>query len=140
MAVVDSNVVTGWRLSSDQYHDRAKPIVEGIRDGRLPRVRVPLQFTQEILKHVQNDATWGDAKNTLDWLLQRGQFTLDQPTESDIENGRAIFRMRQGFEYPDALTAAYMRRQGIEYIYSFDEKFDRLNGITRLNADVDPFP
>jgi len=48
--------------------------------------------------------------------------------------------MRQGFEYPDALTTAYMRRQGIEYIYSFDKKFDRLNGITRLNADVDPFP
>ncbi|MUV91104.1 PIN domain-containing protein [Halapricum sp. CBA1109] len=115
-------------------------MVEGITEGRLPRARIPLPFVQEILKHVQNSADWAASKETLDWLLQRKPITLDQPSESDVENGRAIFRMKPGFEYPDAMTVAYMRRQGIEYIYSFDEKFDRLNGITRLNGDVDPYP
>jgi predicted nucleic acid-binding protein len=36
-ALVDSNVLFAFRNSDDQYHDRARAIVEGIDEGELPR-------------------------------------------------------------------------------------------------------
>ncbi len=34
---------------------------------------------------------------------------------------------------------AYMRRTGLEYVYSFDDDFARFDGITRLATPTDPF-
>jgi predicted nucleic acid-binding protein len=39
----------------------------------------------------------------------------------------------------DTITVAYMQRQGLEYIYSFDDDFDEFDGIIRLNSDENPF-
>jgi hypothetical protein len=33
-----------------------------------------------------------------------------------------------------------MRRTGIEYLYSFDDDFDALGWITRLDTADNPFP
>jgi predicted nucleic acid-binding protein len=41
--------------------------------------------------------------------------------------------------FGDAMQAAYMRSEDIEYIYSFDDDYDRVAGIERLNAPVNPF-
>jgi predicted nucleic acid-binding protein len=32
-----------------------------------------------------------------------------------------------------------MRRTGIEYLYSFDDDFDRVEWITRLDTATDPY-
>lgn len=34
---------------------------------------------------------------------------------------------------------AYMLSEGLEYIYSFDDDFDAIEGITRLDTAVNPF-
>jgi hypothetical protein len=42
---------------------------------------------------------------------------------------------------PEAVASnrLYMQREGIEYLYSFDDDFDALGGITRLETPDNPF-
>ena len=37
------------------------------------------------------------------------------------------------------MQVAFMRGADIEYIYSFDDDFDGVEGIERLNAPVNPY-
>lgn len=39
----------------------------------------------------------------------------------------------------DCITVAYMQRLGLEYIYSFDDDFDRFEDVTRLETADNPF-
>jgi len=37
------------------------------------------------------------------------------------------------------MQVAFMQSEGIEYIYSFDDDFDAVDGVTRLNTATNPF-
>jgi predicted nucleic acid-binding protein len=39
----------------------------------------------------------------------------------------------------DAMQAAYMRREELEFIYTFDGDFDAVDGIVRLSTAENPF-
>ncbi|QUO46911.1 PIN domain-containing protein [Halorubrum ruber] len=41
------------------------------------------------------------------------------------------FRTYESLSFGDATIAVYMKREGIEYLYSFDDDFDAVQGITR---------
>jgi predicted nucleic acid-binding protein len=68
-AIIDSNVLFGWRSERDQYHDRATDIISAISDESLPRAIVPTQILQEVCKHVQNSSTWAESTKTLTWVI-----------------------------------------------------------------------
>ncbi|QSG08045.1 PIN domain containing protein [Halapricum desulfuricans] len=50
-----------------------------------------------------------------------------------------LFEIYDKVSFGDATIAAYMERKGIEYLYSFDDDFDTIDGITRLETPDDPF-
>ena len=50
-----------------------------------------------------------------------------------------LFSGTTDVELTDAILVAYMRRIGHEYIYSFDDDFDRYDGVTRLTTADNPF-
>ena len=50
-----------------------------------------------------------------------------------------LFETYEGLSFGDATIAAYMGREEIERLYSFDDDFDALDGITRLETADDPF-
>ena len=41
--------------------------------------------------------------------------------------------------FGDATIAAFMERTELEYLYSFDDDFDVLDHVTRLETAVNPF-
>lgn len=138
-ALVDSNVVFGARMKRDQYHEQAKPIVEAMDGGDLPRGVVTNYGLPEILNPIQKKAGDAPAKATLQFLTESGGFRIRHLAKEDFTRGRALYRRTEGVEITDSITVAYMQRQGLEYIYSFDDDFDEFDDITRLNSGESPF-
>jgi predicted nucleic acid-binding protein len=138
-AIVDSNVVLAYRNGRDQYHDRATPIVEAIDHGDLPRGVVTNYSVPEILNPIAKLAGHDRAVETMDVLTESRGFQIRQTAQEDFERGRALFRRNAGLEVTDAILVAHMRRTDTEHIYSFDDDFDRFDGITRLTTADNPF-
>ena len=137
--LIDANVIYGFRMPRDQWHDPATRIVEAMDSGRLPRGRVTNVTLPEILSPIQKRAGHDPAVATLEFLERSAGFGVRYLAQDDFARGRELFRQSEGVELPDAMTVAHMRRTGIKYLYSFDDDFDRFDGITRLTAPVNPF-
>ena len=50
-----------------------------------------------------------------------------------------LFETDEELAFGDTTIAASMKREGIQYLYSFDDDFDTLDGITRLETADNPF-
>ncbi|WP_129113409.1 PIN domain-containing protein, partial [Halegenticoccus tardaugens] len=57
----------------------------------------------------------------------------------DFTNAVSLFQTYEGLSLGDATIAAYMQREGIESLYSFDDDFDVIEDITRLATPDNPF-
>lgn len=138
-ALVDSNVVFAARMQRDQYHEQGRAIVAAMDDGDLPRGIVTNYGLLEVLNPIQKKAGDAPAKQTLQFLTESGGFRVRQLAREDFTRGRALYRRTEDVEVTDTITVAYMQRQGLEYVYSFDGDFDEFDGITRLNSNENPF-
>ena len=137
--VVDSNVVIGYRLGRDQFHDRASAIVRGLDVGDLPRAVLTDYCLGETLNIVGERAGHGAGVDTLDALVESRGVDIVETTRGDFSTGQAIYRRSANLTFVDAVTVAYMRREGLQYVYSFDDDFDAVEGITRVETPDDPF-
>ncbi|GAA0645223.1 type II toxin-antitoxin system VapC family toxin [Salarchaeum japonicum] len=138
-AVVDANVLFADRSRRDAFHDRASESMDAVDQGDLPLVHVLSQNLMEALASIQKNTTWGRAVETFQYLEDSKNIELVHPTESDQADGQVIFIRERNLELADAVTAAYMNRVGIEYVYSFDDDFDRFDTITRLSTADNPY-
>lgn len=138
-ALVDANVVYGFRMARDQWHDPATRIVEAMDDGELPRGRVTNVTLPEVLNPIQKRAGHNPAVATMEFLERSSGFRFRYLSREDFARGRTLFRQSEGVEFSDATTIAHMRRTGVEYVYSFDDDFDRFDGVTRLATAANPF-
>jgi len=50
-----------------------------------------------------------------------------------------LFETYDGLAFGDATIAAYMERTDVKYLYSFDDDFDALDWVTRLETADNPF-
>lgn len=140
--VLDANVVLDARNRNARRHDIARPIFEGIDHGELPRARIVNYVIPEILHPIQKRTRKELAVQTLDILQRSRGFELVHIPHGVHPDGERLFRLHDsanGPEWVDSLIAAYMQSENLEYIYSFDDDFDGIDGITRLNSAVDPF-
>jgi predicted nucleic acid-binding protein len=138
-ALLDTNVLFGFRSKYDQYHEPATDILTGIDAGGLPTAHVTNYIVAESLSLIGERATQAVATETLDFLIEGSGFEVCQATRSDFTSGQALFRQYPDLTFVDATTVAYMHREDIEYIYSFDDDFDAIDGVTRLDTAVNPF-
>jgi len=137
--LIDSNLVIAARFARDQNHERATEIVSGFDHGELPTGEIPSDALEEILNYVHTRSGNDDAIATLDGLQESRGFEVVYTAKSDFDAGRSLFRQYEGLSLTDAVLVAYMQRTGIEYLYSFDDDFDAVDGITRLDAATNPF-
>jgi len=138
-ALVDSNVLIAARIANDHHHDEGQAIVEAIETAELPTGRVPEHALTEVLNYVHTRVGNETAIETLDGLQASTDFELDETTKADLDGGRSLFRQYDGLSATDAILVAYMNRTGIDAIYSFDDDFDAVDGITRLDTPHNPY-
>lgn len=137
--VVDANVLIAARLSRDQNHERGDAITQAIDQGRIPTAYVLSDVLQEIINYLQARAGHDVATETLDGIIESSGFSLRQTSKSDFDTARSLFRRYESLSLTDAIIVATMQREGIEYLYSFDDGFDSVSQITRLTTPENPF-
>lgn len=138
-ALVDATVVIAFADSDDGDHERGTEIVRGIDHGELATGVVTHEALVETLNFVTERSGAAKAGTLLDSLEESTNFRLPYGPKSNVGQGRGLFRQRSGLSFGDAMQVAYMRAEGIEYVYSFDDDFDSVDGVTRLNRAENPF-
>ncbi|WP_226006328.1 type II toxin-antitoxin system VapC family toxin [Natrinema salinisoli] len=138
-AVVDANVLIAARLSRDQNHDRGVAISEAFDRGDLPTAYVLSDVLEEIINYLQARSTHDVAVRTLDALIESSGFEIIHTPKRDIDSGRSLFRKYDSLSLTDAVIAASMQRRELEYLYSFDDGFDAVDGISRMTTVANPF-
>jgi len=113
-----------------QMKEHAKKIISGVSQGKEEVVMTVVHVSEivNILKHGM----------PLDQLITivRGLFMLDNVKIMGVTREAYFAATELGddlkLEANDALTVDVMRLSNIKEIYSFDEDFDQIEGITRL--------
>jgi hypothetical protein len=139
VAVVDTGVLIGMADVDDRHHDVAMDIVSGIDHGDLPTGRVPNYVILETLNWIHSRQRHETARETYRRLNQSAGFDVVQAAQKDFTNAVELFDRYDGLAFGDATIAAYMQREGIDYLYSFDDDFDVIETITRLETPDNPF-
>lgn len=137
--VVDANVLIAARLERDTDHDRGRRIANAIDRGDLPEAYVPDDVLEEIINYLQRKASHGAAAATLDAVVESGGYEVVFTPKADFDAGRSLFRKYETLSLTDAIIVAFMHREGIEHLYSFDDGFDGVEGITRFVTPENPF-
>jgi len=138
-AVVDTGVLIGMVDVNDEHHDVAMEIVRGMDHGDLPTGRVTNYIVLETLNWIHNRKRHVKAVETYERLNQSAGFEILHAAQKDFQRAIDLFQTYDRLSFGDATIAAYMQREGIEYLYSFDDDFDVLKHITRLDTADNPF-
>lgn len=139
IVAVDANVLIAARLARDQNHDRGDAITTAIDRGQLPTALVLSNVLEEVINYLQARGGHDVAVETLDALIESSGFELTRTPDADFDAGRSTFRRYDSLSLTDAIIVAAMQREDIEYLYSFDDGFDGVDGITRLTTPENPF-
>jgi predicted nucleic acid-binding protein len=139
VAVVDTGVLIGMADADDERHDVAIEIVRGMDHGDLPTGRVTNYIVLETLNWIHERKRHATAVETYERLNQSAGFEVLHAAQKDFSGAVDLFQTYDELSFGDATIAAYMQREGIEYLYSFDDDFDALGGVTRLETPDNPF-
>ncbi|RLM41294.1 PIN domain-containing protein [Haloarcula sp. Atlit-47R] len=139
VAVVDTGVLIGMADADDQHHDIAMEIVRGMDHGDLPTGHVTNYVALETLNWIHNRKRQQKAVETYERLNRSAGFEVRQAAQKDFTNALDLFETYDGLSLGDATIAAYMQREGVDYLYSFDDDFDVIADITRLETADNPF-
>lgn len=139
VALLDTNVLFASASARDEYHDRARELVRGIDHGDLPKAIVTNYVVAETL-NLSGEKLGADVANQmLDRLIEGAHFEIAHAPKADFNASQALFRQYGGLSFVDSTIAAYMDREDVEYLYSFDDDFDTVEGVTRLETVDNPF-
>lgn len=138
-ALLDATVVIAFADTDDADHERGAEIIRGVDDGDLPVGVVTNDALLETLNFVHARRGHAMATDLLDRLVAGAHFRLPHNPNENYGVGRSLFRRYDGLSFGDAMQAAFMQQEDLAYIYSFDDDFDAVDGITRLATPDDPF-
>lgn len=138
VALLDTNVFFASASARDEYHDRAREIIGGIDHGDLPEAIVTDYVLAETLNLTREKLGADPASRMLDRIIQGAHFEIVHTPQSDFNAAQPLFRRYDTLSFVDATIAAYMSREDIEYLYSFDDDFDAVSGMTRLETPDHP--
>lgn len=140
VAVVDSNVLIDYKdTGAGNRHERAEAIVRAVDGGDLPTARVTNYVLLETSNWIHERQRHDIAVDLQHRLSESAGFELIHSAQTDFHRAVELFETYDGLAFGDATIAAYMDRTDIEYLYSFDDDFDALDGITRLETAENPF-
>lgn len=139
VALLDTNVLFASASARDEYHDHAREIVRGIDHGELPDAIVTNYVVAETLNLSGEKLDAGAANQMLDRLIEGAHFEIVHAPKADFNAAQVLFRQYSALSFVDSTIAAYMERENAEYLYSFDDDFDAIEGLTRLETANNPF-
>jgi len=138
-ALLDTTVVVAAVDENDEDHEVGLEIVQAVDHGELPKGVLVSDALQETLNYVHERKSHEAAVNVLDRFVRGTHFKIPYNPKKNYGAARSLFRSDGGLNFGDALQVAYVQDADIKYIYSFDDDYDGVEGIERLNAAVNPY-
>jgi len=138
-AVVDTSVILSRKADDDPHHETAREIMGGIDGRALPTAELTEIILTEVLNWIHRRAGPRDATDMLDRLVEGAHFDLVHSPKQVFGGAMRLIRQYENLSFGDAMIVGYMKHRNIEHLYSFDDDFDSVDGITRLNAAENPF-
>lgn len=140
VAVVDTNILIDYKnTGAGERHERAAAIVREIDSGTLPTGRVTNYILLETINWIHERQRHDIAVDLRRRLAESAGFELVHAAQKDFYRAVEIFDTYERLAFGDATLLAYMEREEIEYLYSFDDDFDGINHCTRLETAGNPF-
>lgn len=136
--LLDATVVIAFADTDDADHELGAAIVRGVDGGDLPDGVITNDALLEILNFVHDRIGQAMATDLLDRLVEGAHFHLPYNAKENYGVGRSLFRRYEDLSFGDAMQVAYMQGEDLKYIYSFDDDFDAVDGITRLATADNP--
>lgn len=136
---VDSNVLIAFASRRDANHEQAANILNGIDDGELPSARLTNYVIAETLGYIHARHRHTTAVDLYSRLKTGTAFELVHQPKVDFAGAEQLFHDRTQLSFVDAALVAYMQRVGLDYLYSFDDDFDAVQDLHRLDTAVNPY-
>ncbi|MFD1587889.1 PIN domain-containing protein [Halorientalis brevis] len=138
-ALVDTSVLFASVYRRDEAHDDALPILTGIDSADLPEAVVLDYVLAETLNGLTTHAGHDAGVDFLDRVEENRRFHIDSLTADAFATAKALFRQYEQFSFVDAAIVAYMQADGLGYLYAFDDDFDAVEDVYRLNTATNPY-
>lgn len=139
-ALIDTSVLFAAAYKRDSTHDDALPILQGVDNGDLPEAVVLDYVLAETLNGLTTHAGHNSIVDLLDRLEKNTRFHIESLSGNAFATAKAQFRRYSSLSFVDACIVAYMQTEGLGYLYAFDDNFDRVDDIYRLDTITNPYP
>ncbi|ACV49346.1 PIN domain-containing protein [Halomicrobium mukohataei] len=138
-ALIDTSVLFAAAYKRDNSHDGALPVLQGIDTGTLPEAVVLDYVLAETLNGLTTHAGHDAAVDLLDRIEENARFHIDTLTIDALATGKSLFRQHEPLSFVDACIVAYMQTEGLGYLYAFDDDFDAVEDVYRLETATNPY-
>lgn len=138
-ALVDTGVLYAAFDRNDQYHDTGLAIVRSADCGSLPQMVVVDFVLAETMNALTQQLAHDDSVDVLSMLERSVGFDIQRTGDRVWDRGLAAYESHAQLSLVDALLVAFSRETDCRYLYSFDDGFDSVDGLQRLNTNVDPY-
>lgn len=137
--LVDTGVVYSAFYRRDQHHETGLAVVRDADAGALPQLVVLDFVLAETMNALTRQLAPDESREALSMLEASAGFDVVRTSASVWARGRTLYRRLDRLSFVDALLVAFARERGRPYLYSFDTGFDGVDGLHRLNTNVDPY-
>lgn len=137
-ALLDTTVLFAAAYRRDGAHDDALAILTGCDDGSLPEAVVLDYVLAETLNGLLTHAGHDEAVDFLDRIEENSRFHVES-AHGIVAAGKALFRRHAPLSFVDACIVGYMQTEAVEYLYAFDDDFDAVEDVYRLDSATNPF-
>ncbi|GAA0477931.1 PIN domain-containing protein [Halococcus dombrowskii] len=133
-ALVDTNVLYGALQKRDQFHEEGLAIVTAADAHDLP-VCIVLDFVlAETMNALTQELAHEETTEALSMVRESAGFEIRRTTNEVWATGLGVYEAHAHLSLVDAMLVAYARETDSSYIYSFDDGFDSVDGVRRLNT------
>ncbi|WP_178917815.1 PIN domain-containing protein [Natronomonas gomsonensis] len=138
-ALIDTTVLFAAAYRRDSSHETALPVIRGIDNGTLPGAVVLDYVLAETLNGLTTHAGHAAAVDLLDRIEENARFHIESLSTDAFATGKSLFRLHKPLSFVDACIVAYMQTEGLGYLYAFDDDFDAVDDIYRLDTATNPY-
>ena len=129
---VDSVVWIGAKLKRDQWYSRSLSIIKRFMEEKEMIVHVTDYIVLETVNFLLRKGGFEVALKTLGLFMEHERINVIHVDEKMLERIYAIFKEFRGLSITDASIVVAMQDRGINRLYSFDDGFDKIGWIERL--------
>ena len=129
---IDRVVWIGAKLKRDQWHKKSVSIIRKFLDKEIERVYITDHIVLETVNFILRKGGFDATLEILDIFENHERIEVMNVNEIAFARAFIIFKKYPGLSITDATTVATMENLGISQIYTFDEGFDKIDWVERL--------